>query len=129
MTVDNFKSQNRGGRGITGMKTIEDDYIEDLLMCQTHQKILFFTNYGRVYMMKAYEIPEGSRNSRGVAIINLLQLNPGEKISAIIPFMGMEENKNLFMVTKNGIVKKTRVTEFKNIHKNGLKAINIRECI
>ena len=121
MTVDNFKSQNRGGRGITGMKTIEDDYIEDLLMCQTHQKILFFTNYGRVYMMKAYEIPEGSRNSRGVAIINLLQLNPGEKISAIIPFMGMEENKNLFMVTKNGIVKKTRVTEFKNIHKNGLK--------
>lgn len=127
MTVDNFKSQNRGGRGITGMKTIEDDYIEDLLMCQTHQKILFFTNYGRVYMMKAYEIPEGSRNSRGVTIINLLQLNPGEKISAIIPFMGMEENKNLFMVTKNGIVKKTRVTEFKNIHKNGLKAINIRE--
>lgn len=127
MTVDNFKSQNRGGRGITGMKTIEDDYIEDLLMCQTHQKILFFTNYGRVYMMKAYEIPEGSRNSRGVAIINLLQLNPGEKISAIIPFMGMEDNKNLFMVTKNGIVKKTRVTEFKNIHKNGLKAINIRE--
>ena len=127
MTVDNFKSQNRGGRGITGMKTIEDDYIEDLLMCQTHQKILFFTNYGRVYMMKAYEIPEGSRNSRGVAIINLLQLNPGEKISAIIPFMGMEENKNLFMVTKNGIVKKTRVTEFRNIHKNGLKAINIRE--
>ena len=127
MTVDNFKSQNRGGRGITGMKTIEDDYIEDLLMCQTHQKILFFTNYGRVYTMKAYEIPEGSRNSRGVAIINLLQLNPGEKISAIIPFMGMEENKNLFMVTKNGIVKKTRVTEFKNIHKNGLKAINIRE--
>ena len=127
MTVDNFKSQNRGGRGITGMKTIEYDYIEDLLMCQTHQKILFFTNYGRVYMMKAYEIPEGSRNSRGVAIINLLQLNPGEKISAIIPFMGMEENKNLFMVTKNGIVKKTRVTEFKNIHKNGLKAINIRE--
>lgn len=127
MTVDNFKSQNRGGRGITGMKTIEDDYIEDLLMCQTHQKILFFTNYGRVYMMKAYEIPEGSRNSRGVAIINLLQLNPGEKISAIIPFMGMEENKNLFIVTKNGIVKKTRVTEFKNIHKNGLKAINIRE--
>ena len=127
MTVDNFKSQNRGGRGITGMKTIEDDYIEDLLMCQTHQKILFFTSFGRVYMMKAYEIPEGSRNSRGVAIINLLQLNPGEKISAIIPFMGMEEDKNLFMVTKNGIVKKTRVTEFKNIHKNGLKAINIRE--
>jgi len=127
MTVDNFKSQNRGGRGITGMKTIEDDYIEDLLMCQTHQMMLFFTNYGRVYMMKAYEVPEGSRNSRGVAIINLLQLTPGEKISAIIPFNGVEENKNLFMVTKNGIVKKTRLTEFKNIHKNGLKAINIRE--
>ena len=127
MTVDNFRSQNRGGRGITGMKTIEDDYIEDLLMCQTHQPILFFTNYGRVYMMKAYEIPEGSRNSRGVAIINLLQLTPGEKISAIVPAMDMDDSKNLFMVTKNGIVKKTSVMEFKNIRKNGLKAINIRE--
>ena len=127
MTVDNFKAQNRGGKGIKGMNTIEDDYIEDLLMCQTHQRILFFTNLGRVYMLKAYEIPEGSRTSRGVAIINLLQLNPGEKISAIIPVNGLEEGKNLFMVTKNGIIKKTSVMEFKNIRKTGLKAINIRD--
>ena len=127
MTVDNFKVQNRGGRGIKGMNTIENDYIEDLLMCQTHQRILFFTNFGRVYMMKAYEIPEGSRTSRGVAIINLLQLNPGEKISSIIPIAGLEDNSNLFMVTKNGIVKKTPIVEYKNIRKGGLIAVNIRD--
>ena len=127
MTVDNFKSQNRGGKGIKGMNTIEDDYIEDLLMCQTHQRILFFTNQGRVYLLKAYEIPEGSRTSRGVAIINLLQLNPGEKVSSIIPVTGIDENQNLFMVTKNGIVKKTPVTEYKNIRKGGLIAVNIRD--
>ena len=127
MTVDNFKSQNRGGKGIKGMNTIEDDYIEDLLMCQTHQRILFFTNQGRVYLLKAYEIPEGSRTSRGVAIINLLQLNPGEKVSSIIPVTGIDEHQNLFMVTKNGIVKKTPVTEYKNIRKGGLIAVNIRD--
>ena len=127
MTVDNFKAQNRGGKGIKGMNTIEDDYIEDLLMCQTHQRILFFTNQGRVYLLKAYEIPEGSRTSRGVAIINLLQLNPGEKVSSIIPVTGLDENQNLFMVTKNGIVKKTNVLEYKNIRKGGLIAVNIRD--
>ena len=127
MTVDNFKSQHRGGRGIKGMQTIEDDYIEDLLMTTTHHYIMFFTNYGRVYRLKAYEIPEAGRTARGVAIINLLQLNPGEKISAIIPIKEYEEDRNLFMVTRKGIVKKTHITEYENIRKNGLIAITLKE--
>ena len=127
MTVDNFKVQHRGGRGIKGMQTIEDDYIEDLLMTTTHNYIMFFTNYGRTYRLKAYQIPEAGRNARGTAIVNLLQLNPGEKISAVIPIEDYEAKRNLFMVTKNGIVKKTSLHEFKNIRKNGLVAINIRE--
>jgi len=127
MTIDNFKSQHRGGKGIKGMQTIEDDFIADLLMTTTHHYIMFFTNFGRVYRLKAYEIPEGSRTSRGVAIVNLLQLNAGEKISAIIPVKDYEENKNLFMVTKNGIVKKTGIIEYSNVRKNGLAAINLRE--
>ncbi len=127
MTVDNFKSQNRGGKGIKGMTTIEEDYIEDLLMTDTHQYLMFFTNMGRVYRMKAYEIPEAGRTARGTAIINLLQLSPGEKISAMIPVMGYEEDKNLFMVTKKGIVKKTSTMEYSNVRKNGLIAINLRD--
>lgn len=127
MTVDNFKVQHRGGRGIKGMQTIEDDYIEDLLMTTTHNYVMFFTNYGRTYRLKAYQIPEAGRNARGTAIVNLLQLNPGEKISAVIPIEDYEAERNLFMVTKNGIVKKTPLYEFKNIRKNGLAAINIRE--
>ena len=127
MTVDNFKSQHRGGRGIKGMQTIEDDYIEDLLMTTTHHYIMFFTNYGRVYRLKAYEIPEAGRTARGVAIINLLQLNPGEKISANIPIKEYEEERNLFMVTRKGIVKKTHITEYENIRKNGLIAITLKE--
>ena len=127
MTIDNFKSQHRGGRGIKGMQTIEDDFIADLLMTTTHHYVMFFTNFGRVYRLKAYEIPEGSRTSRGVAIVNILQLNPGEKISAIIPIKDYEEHKNLFMVTKNGIVKKTNIVEYSNVRKNGLAAINLRD--
>ena len=127
MTVYNFKSQNRGGKGIKGMQTIEEDYIEDLLMTTTHHYLMFFTNYGRVYRLKAYEIPEASRTARGIAIVNILQLNPGEKISAMIPIKDYEENKNLFMVTKKGIVKKTSVMEFSNVRKNGLAAINLRD--
>lgn len=127
MTVDNFKSQNRGGKGIKGMQTIEEDFIADLLMTTTHHYVMFFTNYGRVYRLKAYEIPEASRTARGTAIINLLQLNPGEKISAIIPVKDYEDNKNLFMVTRNGIVKKTPVMEYSNVRKNGLAAINLRD--
>ena len=127
MTVDNFKSQNRGGKGIKGMQTIEDDFIEDLLMTTTHNYIMFFTNLGRVYRLKAYEIPEAGRTARGTAIINLLQLTPGEKISAIIPIKDYEEDRNLFMVTKNGIVKKTSLQEYSNVRKTGLIAINLRE--
>ena len=116
MTIDNFKSQNRGGKGIKGMQTIEEDFIADLLMTTTHHYVMFFTNYGRVYRLKAYEIPEASRTARGTAIINLLQLNPGEKISAIIPVKDYEDDKNLFMVTRKGIVKKTPVMELSLIH-------------
>ena len=127
MTVDNFKSQNRGGKGIKGMQTIDEDYIEDLLMTTTHHYIMFFTNFGRVYRLKVYEIPESSRTARGTAIVNLLQMNPGEKINAIMPVKQYEENKNFFMVTKNGIVKKTSIMEYSNVRKNGLAAINLRE--
>ncbi len=127
MTIDNFKSQHRGGKGIKGMQTIEDDFIADLLMTTTHHYIMFFTNFGRVYRLKTYEIPEGSRTSRGVAIVNILQLNPGENISAIIPVKNYEENKNLFMVTKKGIVKKTNIVEYSNVRKNGLAAINLKD--
>ena len=127
MTVDNFKAQNRGGKGIKGMQTIEDDYIEDLLMMSTHDYVNFFTNYGRVYRLKAYEIPEAGRTARGTAIINLLQLSPGEKISAMIPIKEYTEDKNLFMVTKNGIVKKTPLMEYMHVRKNGLTAINLRD--
>lgn len=127
MTVDNFKAQNRGGKGIKGMQTIEEDFIADLLMTTTHHYVMFFTNFGRVYRLKAYEIPEAGRTARGTAIINLLQLNPEEKISAIIPVKDFEENKNLFMVTRKGIVKKTSILEYSNVRKNGLAAINLRE--
>ncbi len=127
MTVDNFKAQHRGGKGIKGMQTIEEDYIEDLLMTTTHHYLMFFTNYGRVYRLKAYEIPEAGRTARGTAIINLLQLTPGEKISAMIPIKDYEDNKNLFMVTKKGIVKKTSILEYSNVRKKGLTAINLRE--
>lgn len=127
MTVDNFKSQNRGGKGIKGMQTIEEDYIVDLLMTSTHHYIMFFTNKGRTYRLKAYEIPEAGRSARGVAIINLIQLLPGEKITAIIPIRNYDEKKYLFMATKNGIVKKTPVVEFSNIRKNGIQSINLRD--
>ncbi len=127
MTVDNFRSQHRGGKGIKGMQTLDEDYIEDLLMTTTHHYVMFFTNMGRTYRLKAYEIPEAGRTARGTAIVNLLQLNPQEKITAIIPIKDYDDNKNLFMVTKKGIVKKTRLTEFSNVRKNGLAAINLRE--
>ncbi len=127
MTVDNFKAQNRGGKGIKGMQTIEDDYIEDLLMSTTHHYLNFFTNMGRVYRLKAYEIPEAGRTARGTAVINLLQLQPGEKITAMIPIKEYSEDRYLFMVTKKGIVKKTSLADFSNVRKNGLAAINLRD--
>ncbi len=127
MTVDNFKAQGRGGKGIKGMSTIEDDYIEDLLMTTTHHYIMFFTNRGRVYRLKAWKIPEASRTSRGTAIVNLLQLQPEEKISAVIPVTDYKEGRHLFMVTRKGIIKKCDMTEFARINKNGLNAINLRD--
>ena len=127
MTVDNFKSQNRGGKGIKGMQTIEDDFIEDLLMTTTHHYLNFFTSLGRVYRLKAYEIPEAGRTARGTAIVNLLQLVPGEKITAMIPIEDYVNGKNLFMVTKTGTVKKTSLVEFSNVRKKGLAAINLKE--
>ena len=127
MTVDNFKAQNRGGKGIKGMQTIEDDFIEDLLMTTTHHYLNFFTSLGRVYRLKAYEIPEAGRTARGTAVINLLQLSPGEKITAMIPIKEYDETKRLFMVTKNGIVKKTSLMEFANVRKNGLAAISLKD--
>ncbi len=127
MSIDNFKAQNRGGHGIKGIATIDNDYVEDLLMTTTHNYLMFFTNQGRVYRLKAYQVPEGSRTSRGIAIVNLLQLNPGEKVSAVIPIKEYEEGKNLFMVTKKGTVKKTPIEEFANVRKNGLTAINLKE--
>ena len=127
MTVDNFKSQNRGGKGIKGMSTIDEDFIEDLLMTTTHHYIMFFTNKGRVYRIKAYEIPESSRTSRGNAIINLLQLEPEEKITALIPIEEYDKDKYLFMATKKGMVKKTSITDYQNIRKSGLLAINLRD--
>ena len=127
MSVDNFKSQNRGGKGIKGMQTIEEDYIEDLFMTTTHHYIMFFTNSGRVYRLKGYQIPEASRTARGTAIVNLLQLLPGEKITAIIPIKEYTEDNFLFMATKNGMVKKTPIKEYANVRKNGLQAIVLRE--
>ena len=127
MSIDNFKAQNRGGKGIKGMETIEDDYIEEMMMTTSHHYLMFFTNTGRVYRIKAYEIPEASRTSRGTAIINLIPLQPGEKITAMIPIKEYEEDKYLFMATKKGIAKKTPVTDYANIRKTGLAAINLRE--
>ncbi|MCI8461827.1 MAG: DNA gyrase subunit A [Lachnospiraceae bacterium] len=127
MTVDNFRTQNRGGKGIKGMQTIEDDFIEDLLMTTTHHYLNFFTSLGRVYRLKAYGIPEAGRTARGTAVINLLQLSPGEKITAMIPINEYDCSKNLFMVTKKGIVKKTSLMEFSNVRKNGLAAISLKD--
>jgi DNA gyrase subunit A len=125
--VDNFKAQNRGGKGIKGMQTIEEDIIEDLFMTTTHHYIMFFTNKGRVYRIKAYEIPEAGRTARGMAIVNLLQLMPEEYVTAVIPVRAYMDDRYLFMCTKTGMVKKTKLTEYANIRKIGLTAINLKE--
>ncbi len=127
MSVDNFKSQNRGGKGIKGMQTIDEDFIEDLLMTTNHHYIMFFTNTGRCYRIKAYEIPEAGRTARGTAIVNLLQLQQGEKVTAAIPMREIDDDKYLFMATKGGMVKKTRMCEYSNMRKTGLQAILLRE--
>ncbi len=127
MTVDNFRSQNRGGRGIKGMQTLDDDYIEELMMTTTHHYVMFFTNTGRVYRLKAYEIPEAGRTARGTAIINLLQLMPGERITAVIPISKFEEGHYLMMATRKGLVKKTPIQDYANVRKIGLAAISLRD--
>ena len=127
MSKDNFKSQNRGGKGIKGMQTIDEDYIEDLILTKNHNYIMFFTNTGRVYRLKAYAIPEAGRTARGTAIVNLIQLLPGEKITAIISMKEYDDEKFLFMATKNGMVKKTPMREYANVRKTGLQAIVLRE--
>ncbi len=127
MSIDNFKSQHRGGKGIKGMQTLDEDFIEDLFMTTNHHYIMFFTNKGRAYRLKAYEIPESSRTARGTAIINLLQLLPQEKITAVISLKEYKDNRYLFMATKKGMVKKTKIREYENIRKNGLQAISLKE--
>ncbi len=127
MSVDNFKSQHRGGKGIKGMQTIDDDYIEHMVMTTTHHEIMFFTNTGRSYRLKAYEIPESGRTARGTAIINLIQLMPGERITAMITMSEFDDETYLFTATKKGLVKKTLISEYKNIRKSGLQAINLRD--
>ncbi len=127
MTVDNFKAQHRGGKGIKGMQTIEEDYIEDMFMTTTHHYIMFLTNKGRAYRIKAYEIPEASRTARGTAIINLLQLQPGEKVTAGIALKEFDDERYLFLTTKSGIVKKTKIKNFANIRKTGIQAINLKD--
>ncbi len=127
MNEDNFKAQHRGGKGIKGMETINDDYVTEMLMMSSHDYLLFFTNKGRVYRIKAYEIPESSRTSRGIAVVNILQLQPDEIITAMIPVEKDEHDKYLFMATKSGIVKKTKLSDYDNIRKNGLTAIVLRD--
>ena len=127
MTVDNFRSQNRGGKGIKGMQTIEDDYIDELLMTTTHHYLMFFTNMGKVYRLKAYEIPEAGRTARGTAIINLLQLQAGEKITAVLSLKDYSQGQYLFMATKSGIVKKTPIQDSANVRKTGLAAISLKD--
>ena len=127
MTIDNFRSQNRGGRGIKGMQTLDDDYIEELMMTTTHHYVMFFTNTGRVYRLKAYEIPEAGRTARGTAIINLLQLMPGERITAVIPINKFEKGQYLMMATRKGLVKKTPIQDYANVRKIGLAAIALRD--
>ena len=127
MTVDNFRSQNRGGKGIKGMATIHNDYMEELLMTTTHHYLMFFTNMGRVYRLKAYEIPEASRTARGTAIVNLLSLQAEEKITAVIPINEFKPGEFLFMATKKGVVKKTPIEDYSNVRKTGLAAISLRD--
>lgn len=127
MSVDNFHSQGRGGKGIKGIQKIEEDFIEDLLMTTNHHYVMFFTNSGRCYRLKAYEIPEAGRTARGTAIVNLLQLQPGEKVTAIIPVREIDENKYLVMATRGGMVKKTPMAHYSNIRKVGLQGILLRE--
>lgn len=127
LPADTYKSQKRGGRGISALTTREEDFVKHLVSTTTHSKLLFFTNKGRVFRLNAYEIPEGKRQAKGTAIVNLLQLGPNEKIATLLAIDEKDDNKYLLLATKNGIVKKTDREEFKNINKAGLIAIGLRE--
>ena len=122
-----YKSQNRGGRGIMGMQTRDEDFVKNLFVTSTHDYILFFTNFGKVFKIKGYEIPEAGRVARGMAIVNLLELSPDEDITAVMPVKDFEEDKYLVMITKQGIIKRTDMMSFKNIRKGGLVALNLRD--
>jgi DNA gyrase subunit A len=127
LSTDTYKSQKRGGKGITAMATREEDFVEHLFTASTHDYILFFTNIGRVFKLKAYELPEASRTAKGTAIVNLLQLSQGEKIAAVIPVSDFNDDKNVLMATKNGLVKKTILSEYSNIRKTGILGITLKE--
>lgn len=127
MPMDTYKSQNRGGKGIKGAQVREDDFIKNIFITSTHHYIMFFTNKGKVYRLKAYEIPEVSRTARGTAIVNLLQLDAGEQITAVIPIKDYVDNQYLLMATKNGIIKKSSIMEYANIRVSGLQAIVLKE--
>ena len=125
--ADTYKAQRRGGKGIMGLSTREEDFVEHLLITSSHNMLLFITNFGRVYSLKGYEIPDAGRTAKGIAIVNLLQLNPDEKIATMIPISGFEDGKYLLMATKEGIIKKTELKEYCNIRKGGLIALELRE--
>ncbi len=125
--LDTYKSQNRGGRGIMGMQTRDEDDVTRLFVCSTHDYLLFFTNFGRVYRIKGYQVPEAGRTARGLAIVNLLSISQGEKITAVVPVRNFEEDKYLVMITRSGVIKKTDMSAFANIRKAGLTAVNLRE--
>lgn len=122
-----YKSQNRGGRGIVGMQTRDEDFVKDLFLCSTHDTILFFTDHGRVYRLKGYEVPEAGRTARGMAIVNLLEIALDESVTAVIPVKEFREDRYLVMLTKQGLIKKTDMASYSNIRKGGLIAINLRE--
>ncbi len=127
MPIDTYKSQKRGGKGITGMATREEDFVKDIFTASTHDVILFFTNKGKLYKLRGYELPEAGRTARGTAIVNLLSLDAGEKVSAVIPIQNFAEGKYLLMATKNGLIKKTALKEYDSTRKTGLQGITLKE--
>ena len=127
MPIDTYKSQRRGGKGITGMATREEDFVKQIFTASTHDMILFFTNKGKLYKLRGYELPEAGRTARGTAIVNLLSLDPGEKVSAVIPIQNFAEGKYLLMATKNGLIKKTALKEYDSTRKTGLQGITLKE--
>ena len=127
MPIDTYKSQKRGGKGITGMATREEDFVKEIFTASTHDMVLFFTNKGKLYKLRGYELPEAGRTARGTAIVNLLSLDAGEKVSAVIPIQNFAEGKHLLMATKNGLIKKTALKEYDSSRKTGLQGITLKE--